>query len=167
MKIGMEVEGRYKGLPTLFMTAEEYLAGMQIYSANPDLQDLMDVQRHIYVSDHKNKININNLMGFWDMSRLITLEVTKVPTNRREWPRNVTFMLVIPHKGLNFWHLKDMDQIKFTQQQTVFTADIDSMPKTFPRDFEGDIKIKIKKMPKVLQSKAKAKPRRRPMPIVY
>jgi hypothetical protein len=167
MKIGMECEGRYKGLPTLFMTAEEYLAGMQIYTANPSLQAMMDYPRHIYVSDHKGKINTENLVGFWSMSRLITIEVTKCPKNRMEWPRNVTFMLTLPVDKNNFFGLRDMDQVKFSKQLTVYVADKDTMMKTFPKDFAGDVKVKIRNVPKVLQKKVAKPSRRRPMPIVY
>jgi hypothetical protein len=126
MKIGIEVEGRYKGIKTLFCSALEYLM--------EPLPDLMRVS-HIYISDHENALDITNENVFYEIpeSHLITVERTEVgkkPCDR------IHVILNVPSDS--FWNLRETDQVKFDLNQTVYAVPLEVMYKTKPEDFAGD-----------------------------
>jgi hypothetical protein len=126
-KIGIEVEGRFKGIKTLFIQAEEF-------------DDALRIPRecnHIYISDNENTLDLSaEEWDAWTERWLITVDVTDVC----ETPRpGLNIMLRIDHPS--FWYLKPTDQIKFEQDKNVWTIPVESMYRTFPEDFEGDIQL--------------------------
>lgn len=144
MKYAKEVEGRLRGFPSLFMTAEEFTTHnfREVIERQPSTEHV----DHIYVSDHKNTINPHsNAFAQWE-DLIITLEVTYMPEDRKDYDSNVHIMLAIidkeTHYNGSFWNLKSSDQIKFTApDKTVYCASKGSMLVTLPSDFKDDVTL--------------------------
>jgi hypothetical protein len=155
MKLGVEVEGRLKGIPTLFLSAEEVLRYTPI--------DLLRMQgslpsnvfwtlhqvRHLYVSDHGNALHsAHAIFQQWALPWYISLEVTAV-VNRKAYPTNVGFLLSITDGGHGYAHsffeLQDTDQIKFSSGNPgyVFCTTKEAMTKTRPEDFFYDTHLPL------------------------
>ena len=155
MKFGIEVEGRLKGLRTLFMSAEEFQS--HVLSSILAKHPWMHLQQ-VYVCDHGNELLYNNsalgqaeLMGLF-----VTLEVTMI-RSRRSYASNVGFILAIldsgfllhpddvqaPFPNTAFWQLEERDQIKFSTgpQGTVYCITKENMSSTHPSDFLEDITL--------------------------
>lgn len=135
MKIGLEVEGRYKGLRTLFLIAEEF-------NRIPS-EDIIEIAtenkaQQIYISDHNNEVlNQCTFHGSQWSTFKVTLEVTQVMFYQDH--SAVHLLLVIPEE--NVWRLKPTDQIKFSRDHTVYAVPVESMYKTTPEDFFGDVEV--------------------------
>lgn len=160
MKVGTEVEGRFKGIQTLFVSAEEathYFSGDFEHAMN-NLQSILDFSGpnhkplQVYISDHDNELDFSSsaLANLDEVGLLVTIEVTAMDEYRERYPANVSFILscvdtVEPSDYTkSFFHLKDTDQVKFSQDQFVFCATKESFIKTQPKDFEADIEIDTK-----------------------
>lgn len=130
MKLGLEAEGRLKGLPTLFLTAEEFCSARW-----EDLPPLPRIHL-LYISDHGNMLRPKHTAFELWRDYPITLEVTKV--DRRDlYPPNVTFMLCIESESV--WRLAPTDQIKFSSDfQYVKSVAVENMSHTSPEDFRAD-----------------------------
>lgn len=156
MKYGIEVEGRLKGLRTLFMTAEEALVFFEYKSLkdaiDPSLHHLTDKIDHIYISDHNNTITAGlECIKIWDSLNLqVTLERTEM-NNRTTYPDNVLIMLLVSNPS--FWDLEYNDQIKFSRDLRVFAVPLTSMIETRPAAFAEDIELNVKRegTPKVVK----------------
>jgi len=150
MKIGQECEGRLKGLPTLFLSAEEFakntFMSIVMKTEDPASRKLISSVLHIYVSDHGNTINYDTprLINLGDWQKQITLEVTSV-RDRLMYPANVSFILAMEKETdiSSFWRLREYDQIKFSTgpQGTVYCIPKECMMKTCAEDFDGDQEI--------------------------
>lgn len=148
MKIGIEVEGRLKGLPTLFMTANEALVFFNYKSlkdaVDPQHHKYIDQVRHVYVSDHANILYATDycMVQWKDMAMPVTLERTFIDLcDAKEMPANVTIMLTVDSRG--FWNLRPQDQVKFSLNEHVHCMAVENMTVTEPKDFEGDIELKV------------------------
>src|SRR5471030_209719 len=137
MKFGIEVEGLLKGIGTIFISADEYIAK----AATGELHEAMNARKcnHLYISDHGNRIEYKEV-GELFASHTITLEVTNVFGNR---PNNVKVMLSLPQM---FW--TDVSQLNHDDQVKVDSPDrhVLCMPRsamiaTMPEDFAGDIEL--------------------------
>lgn len=127
MKIGIEVEGRLKGMPTLFCEAA-------------DLAKAIDEAKsrgitHIYVSDNQNSLPYS---AFDSQQLYFTLDVTKVRKELR--PYNLSLMLRLEAYD-DVSQLNDNDQIKFERNRMVSVFPMTSAITTSPADFAGDIEI--------------------------
>lgn len=130
MKVGIEVEGRLKGVPTLFCGAHEYLKGIQKAKEQG--------VSHLYISDNRNKIAYDNA-ALAASGLLVTLDVTEVYDcpNRAD---NITLMLRLPgHCEVR--RLKDRDQVKFEAKRNVVVLPMHNAIKTLPHEFLGDRKV--------------------------
>lgn len=127
MKVGIEVEGRFTGVPTLFCDAAHYLEGIKVAKE----QGLS----HIYISDNDNTIDpCAEVLA--NCGLLVTLDVTKVLTSH-ERPLNVTLMLRLD--GFPMVNaLNTRDQVKFEQERNVLVAPVTAFYRTVPSDFDGD-----------------------------
>ena len=141
MKIGIEVEGRLRGIKTLFITA-----------GNDDVRTAIDVLYsdagrgigHVYISDPENTLSCriisNVFMGFH-----VTLDVTEV---KDYCPRdNISIMFRIDkcpqdkiYDSINNLRL-DLDQVKVERDRNVIIFPMRSALITSPAEFEGDIEI--------------------------
>lgn len=137
MKIGIEVEGRMKGLMTLFCSAEEFyendVVGL-IYSGKVTVSQ-------VYVSDHGGYANIRDLVEL-GKKVYVTVELTYL---HRESPAEIGVILNIknnrPAYEESFKRLKGTDQIKFEHEMNIFTITKEQMHRTYPSDFAGDYEI--------------------------
>ena len=133
MKTGIEVEGRYKGLRTLFIGAAEYSRLIE----TGRLQSLMVDHPHLYISDLDNTLDYDSLVPDCLEGKVITLEVTRVPPGLR--PGNLSIMLRLPHLD-EILQLSETDMFKFTREtdRTVKVGLPGMLIHTDPSDFEGD-----------------------------
>lgn len=147
MKIGTEVEGRFKGLLTLFLDADEAIAFFNRPSLvkavdDPMVKEMIPKVRHIYISDHGNKLSPDEacITKWGELGFVVCIERTHV-YNMDTWPPYVSIMLVI--ESSSFWNLRNIDQVKFTLNKLVACAPVESMIATRPEDFANDIEIKV------------------------
>jgi hypothetical protein len=138
MKHGVEVEGRLKGVPTIFVDAQEYL----VYPERVK-QALADHKTsHLYISDPENVLPYN-----LDLDCLVTLDVTRVRYGAQLRPSNVLLMLRIDPNRPDAWEFDDLlllgenDQIKFEQNQHVYVFPWSNAIKTQPEDFNSDVTL--------------------------
>ncbi len=135
-KIGIEVEGRLRGVKTLFCSADELVDRAKIisYAASKGIT-------HVYVSDRNNTLDYV-MLGWMFSDCLVTLDVTEVRQGVR--PTNVTVILTMPH---SYWEsvsrLRPDDQIKFhSEGREVLCASVRNFVPTQPIEFLGDEEIK-------------------------
>jgi len=144
-KIGIEVEGRFTGLKTLFLSAlefsnEAYLKkALELGDKHTDLKGLI---KQVYISDLDNHLDLvaDPNLTLYELSKtyIVTVEVSEV---REETPEYINIMLNIGCPS--FWNLSEVDQFKFSDKQHVFSASVANMSETLPEDFAGDITLDI------------------------
>lgn len=134
MKYGVEVEGRLRGIPTLFCNADV------------KREDLFEALRkhpvsHVYISDNNNTLHYRGIGGL--LSRyMVTLDVTKVRDDERS--PNVSLMLRIDGELPTWEHVSKLtkeDQIKFERNREVIVLPMTAAIFTQPSEFEGDIEV--------------------------
>jgi len=133
-KLGLEVEGRLRGVKTLFIGASEIEAAKAYLSLNPI--------SHVYISDPENTLNYV-VAGWLFADSLVTLDVTAVRAEVR--PTNVMVILTMPH---SYWdsveRLRPDDQIKFhSEGRNVLCAPVRNFVPTQPIEFLGDIELEL------------------------
>lgn len=156
MKVGIEVEGRLKGIPTLFMSAKEFRAldlNMVFKKAVAQLNTrdwaLLQSVSHFYISDDENELFPEDLLSQKSaqaQQMVITLERTSV-TDRWRYPANVGVMLRVGEgtSAASFFALAASDQIKFSRgpQDEVYCVTKECMMRTNPSAFLGDVVINM------------------------
>lgn len=133
-KIGIECEGRLRGIKTLFIDASELTVDL-------GLKSLIEEGKvtHVYVSDHQNTLDYNEL-GKALGACYVTLEVTKVKDEPR--PLNVGLMLALPEEHWNSVQLLGPDdQVKFSWNQHVLASSMRNFVATYPIEFVGDVEL--------------------------
>mgnify|MGYP003423883220 FL=1 len=149
MKIGTEVEGTLRGLKTLFCQASELQSALTHWEK---LQPIHKLQA-LYVSDHENVLTENEfqrLAKFTSMGSCPTVTVENL-TGRRIEDYRVGFMLAVQTdpRSMGFFpwpgtvKLDKHDQIKFTFDRFVATAEVRDFDITTPEEFNGDIEIDL------------------------
>ena len=134
MKLGIEVEGRLRGIPTLFCNAdfdvEELFANLRKHPVS-----------HVYISDNTNKLSYRGI-GALLKGYLVTLDVTEV--RAEEPPANVSLMLRIDDiqdAWTSVSRLTKEDQIKFEFDRNVIVLPMTAAILTNPSEFAGDIEL--------------------------
>lgn len=134
MKIGIEVEGKYKGLKSVFIDLNElrFL----------DESKIPEGYHHLYISvplDYdvfEYNDDIKKVLKKYD----VTLEVDSIDDIDEEILKNVHIMLRIYHPDV--WLLKNTDSIKFhSENNDVLSSSIETMYRTNPKDFEKDVYV--------------------------
>lgn len=135
MKIGKEVEGRHIGLRTLFCSAHELMS-----DPNKVAKRAYDwVVQQIYISDLTASLDVSSDNVFLsDLADkyIVTVECRIVPEEIND---KIDIMLNIDCPS--FWNLRPDDQVKFSENLTVFSASLRNMTLTRPEEFEGDIDL--------------------------
>lgn len=163
MKLGKEVEGKFSGLYTLFMTAQEAIEFFNYKSLKDRALPFgaaqgVDHVQHIYISDHLNILHASHFCLFqWNNLNLpVTIECTALRVLRDEYPPNVHIMLAVAN-GLDinsFWSLLPTDQIKFSRpyngSHQVKCVMVGSMINTEPEAFGADIEFTASRAKKYL-----------------
>lgn len=139
-KIGIEVEGRLRGVPTLFLSAG---VDNLVLAADMLIRDT-GKPCHVYISDELNTLDYEDVGRLFDQC-LVTMDVTQVIGVR---PRNVTIMFRIdkcPQEHIfdSTSRLDMNDQIKIERDQNVYVLPFNSAILTFPHEFAGDKEITL------------------------
>lgn len=132
MKIGIEVEGRLRGVKTLFCGPQDVAAAKAYLAANP--------LTHVYISDRDNTLDYV-MVGWSFPACLVTMDVTSVREGVR--PTNVTLILTLPHSHWdNVARLRADDQVKFhSVDREVLCATARNFVPTQPAEFLGDVAV--------------------------
>lgn len=131
MKYGLEVEGRFKGIKTLFVSEEEFTnKGFEIDCI---VKDMIDI-KHLYISDLNNRIDLEHEIRL-RRDLVVSIERTSVPNVTID-PSITCILLRIDNSS--FWALRSTDQVKFSKDHNVFAATVENMSKTIPSDFDDD-----------------------------
>lgn len=136
MKIGIEVEGRHKGLSSFFIDESE----LSVFLQNKKmLMEKYKKTRQIYIcADNVTHDLLEALVSISDLF-YITLEVTNV---NFEVPKEINIVLNINVPDV--WKLKENDSIKFHNSDNyVLATSLESLYITKPEDFLGDEIIKL------------------------
>lgn len=133
-KIGTEVEGRLRGVLTLFVDAEEVLSSPSALINHAKNYGIT----HIYISDRINVLDYEAVGSLLPQPYLVTLDVTVVSSKPR--PTNMTLILTLPHA---YWRsvecLRPDDQIKFhSVDRNVLMTTARTLVPTSPIEFCGD-----------------------------
>ncbi len=133
MKIGIEVEGLYKGLSAIFCDAGAPLVEVR----NQAIKNKVDL---VYISDNGNLLDYE-FVGEFFKDFTVTLDVTGVTGYR---PPNVNLMLRIDRGDMHFdvvHELVEGDQVKFEINRNVVVFPMTAAIRTKPSDFDGDVEI--------------------------
>jgi hypothetical protein len=149
MKFGIEIEGAYLGVRTIFCQFFELerLVSEEIKAKVAELN-----VEHIYVSDHTNVVRQEQVDAILEAypSCVVTIEALGIPEHRVS---HTTARYMIAIKWPDIERLESLmhyDQIKFTHGQRVLTFTGNngafkhregnaSFYNTYPADFAGDI----------------------------
>ena len=148
MKFGIEVEGAFLGVKTIFCQATEItrLVSSEIKAKVAELN-----AEHIYVSDHANVVRQETVDAIRDAypQCVITIESLGIPVFRVS-PATARYMIAVNWPDIErLESLTHHDQIKFTHGKRVltFTGNNGAFKhregsayfyNTHPEDFEGD-----------------------------
>ena len=140
MKIGLEVEGRSKGLKTLFLKASPNLTSAFL-TAN-----LYKVP-HIYISVAESDMDIDTVVSMLENDYpdahevLITVESTVLPTKPLEKHSTIDHFMFSITSGVH--QLRPTDTVKSHDGNlNVLTCTVENMSRTEPMDFAGDLEVK-------------------------
>jgi len=140
MKIGIEVEGRFTGLRTLFLDQREIVDVHKRLDRIATSHWVMIQQ--IYVTDLKNIIDIwdekSILKELYDKGFLVTVERTSV---MKEHPDYLHIILRIPSASVAF--LSGTDQIKFDLVDHVLMATVESFALITDDEYENDVEVPL------------------------
>lgn len=129
-KMGIEVEGRFKGLRTFFLTADEFnnLLGSSKWPS-------IGLYQQLYISDHENILDLAKHENLLHQAKcvVVTVERTKVPLMV-----DASINIILYVKNDSFWNLKPTDQVKFERDLFVSTMTLENMSITEPWEFEND-----------------------------
>jgi hypothetical protein len=143
MKYGIEVEGRLRGVKTLFMDANEPVQKVLDFLYSDEGRGI----GHIYICDHENTLNYRQVAYLFKGFH-VTLEVSKVEgPELRLGTENLSIMFRIdlcPTKAIykSISLLSSLfDQVKIEKDKKVYVFPFSSVITTLPNEFEGDVEI--------------------------
>ena len=138
-KLGYEVEGRLKGVYSLFVEVDELSRLL-----NPENKHLLDKVGQVSVPDYDSTIlqkDIDILMSL-DPRIVITLETPKINLPMHSLPARLNLVLVVKHSQI--FELAVTDQIKFVNDsRLVLMIPKESMMVTCPDEFDDDVEVEI------------------------
>lgn len=138
-KLGYEVEGRFKGVYSLFVEVDELSRIL-----NPENKHLLDKVGQVSVPDYDSTIlqkDIDILMSL-DPRIVITLETPKILLPVHSLPARLNLVLVVKHPQI--FELMVTDQIKFVNEsRAVLMIPKESMMVTCPDEFDDDVEVEI------------------------
>jgi hypothetical protein len=142
MKIGIEVEGRLKGLLSLFINTDE-LSYTNLYNTFNQHKDNIVA---IYISDNSCAIDLRQrgvILKYLNLGFIITIEAPSFNhiIHDKEIYERCHLVLNID-KANDFFTLKDTDSIKFSNSdKSVFMYTKELAYKTKASDFNNDKEI--------------------------
>lgn len=149
MKVGIEVEGRYRGLDTVFCSDQEFI------HAQAKIIDVMAEHNsvHVYISDHNNVVYMRSVVAWLEENgNMVTIERTKMSKQDLhilELFPSIHVMLNISEaeNADDVWNLRPTDQIKFHRSvegesmPQVMCMPVECLYHTKPSEFLGDLKV--------------------------
>lgn len=136
MKTGIEIEGRLKGIKSLFVSTHEIQElGTEkvIQTARENGVAHIEIPQDIIVNLSDPMFNILHTAGF-----IVTTETTEIVGTT---PDFLNVVLIV--ENLDFFKLRGIDQIKFVDKKlNVYMATVETMVRTYPHEFEADTPIK-------------------------
>lgn len=137
MKIGIEIEGRLKGLKSLFIsTAEIKQHGCEYFIEVAKKNQVVHIEIPMDII-----VSVNDPM-FYELHKagfLVTTESTQLVG---DIPDYLNFVLIIDNS--DFFKIRGIDQIKFVDKElNVYMATVETMVRTYPHEFDADITIPI------------------------
>lgn len=137
--IGLEVEGRFKGIPTLFIRGDQSIQQIIL-----NLDDYNFI-RHLYFgAGHQSKIsNFETIRYFLKDNYVITIEVLLDELNKiPNWIlKNKLVHIIVTIKNNYFSKLKDTDSIKLDCNKNIYVISKCNMFKTSLEEYKNDKKI--------------------------
>jgi hypothetical protein len=138
-KIGKEVEGKFLGLLSIFISNTEYFEMVKNYSFKLLSEKYPDLKQ-IYISDLSNDIDLyDDVLRELSQYYIITVECTKILAE--SVPEHVNIVLNI--EPTDFWKLNLANQIKFSKNNYVYMVPVMNMSLTTPDKFLEDIEIEL------------------------
>jgi hypothetical protein len=139
MHMGKEVEGKFTGLLSLFISAEEFAEMTEKYMFK-DIAEKYPALKQIYISDLANNIYLYD-ETLLELSQyyIVTVECTKILVDSA--PEHVNVILNID--PTDFWKLHLTHQVKFSRDKWVYMAPVMNMSLTSPDKFEHDVEIEL------------------------
>ena len=134
MKIGIEVEGRLKGIQTFFIDNTE----IDRFHKHLDYYHKKYNVAQVYVSYPDDIANpkLKDIADKW----FVTVEVDKIPTEIPEYINQI--MLCVRHEDIT--KLRPQDSFKIdTKNQNLFCASVETAFRTYPKDFQNDKEVKL------------------------
>lgn len=128
MHIGLEIEGRLKGVPTLMLTVEEYSSKMYERVTEP--------YGNMYITDLNNELDLEFINANRDPFKDPILSIERTKVDKQYKNINIIFYVDAP-----VWNLKTTDQIKMNDGRYVWMIPVESMVKTVPDDYKGDFYV--------------------------
>lgn len=140
MKLGIECEGRLKGLKTLFISAEEFKHDLSV--ENYITQHYSQLQQ-VYIVDKKNILREIDLikLSLFTHCLTVTIEVQSLSYELLQF--NHLFNVILSVEMNDAFHLKSTDQFKVHYNNHVMVVPIEMMIKSSPEDFVNDQKIEL------------------------
>jgi hypothetical protein len=134
-KFGLECEGEFQGMLTVFCTVNEFYQLTR--------KELPGAVKQMYISDHENVLDLTDpVLSEMDCNGV---RVTVERTSFDSAPWWVNIMLVVD--SASFWNLRNQDQVKFTKDLNVYSIQKKSMVYTPPTEFKSDITFDISDLP--------------------
>lgn len=128
MHIGLEAEGRFKGIPTLMVTPEEYMAGDHLTVTEPFF--------NIYITDTDNVLDLDELNRNRDPYKDPILSIERTSLDKVYPNLDIIFNVSVP-----VWCLKSTDQVRMNDHRHVWMIPVDCMIRTTPEDYKGDFLV--------------------------
>lgn len=136
MKLGLEVEGKHKGLSTFFIDETE----LDLFISN--ITNLLEEHlktRHLYITAEDPNNTLINKLSKLVPYLYITLEVKNINFTV---PADIHIMYNIETPGV--WVLKETDSIKFhNPEDQVLSTSLETMFFTHPEAFLNDIILDV------------------------
>lgn len=137
-KIGIEVEGRFKGLKTLFIDDTEI--DFVYENFNKLIHQYCFVS--IYISNLSGKLNNEQqeIINYFSLNIVVLIETKRISYSTLN--SSINFVLRIMDN--NVFKLRDTDQIKFEKNLNVKMVTVENMSTTLSEDFSNDEEIVLK-----------------------
>ncbi len=139
MKIGIEAEGKLKGLRTLFVGVDDIATQKGFAKVEDICSDEQILQ--IYISDPENCLDMRQTrLNVLAQDYALTVErsvLTGTPP-----PRIQIMLRLIGEEGMaSMKYLRPTDQVKLSKDKYTWVIPVECMITSCPEDIEGDIEV--------------------------
>jgi len=137
MRVGIEVEGRFKGLRSVFVTAQEWCIHRKQILRTMKADKIGYHQ--LYIIDRANILDLNTCFLHMSISKyIVTVERSKLEQVAPEWMH-----IVLSFQDDSFRFLKKADDVKLHNGWDVAMCNFEQMVKSKEADFVDDEEIDL------------------------